>query len=122
MKIATLILLGLGALFCAFIGIKWLSDLSELNSIMGGRGAPSSLLAEMANLKYAAIFLVLSFIAGIGGIVLTVKGKYKLASYVVLPVIMIATFFQVKALAPGFLLMIGGVLAYFIKDNSAANA
>lgn len=122
MKIATRILLGLGALFCGLIGIKWMGDISDLSSIMGGSSAPASLLNEISNLKYASILLIISLFTGIIGIVLTVKGKSKLASYIVLPVIMIAVFFHVKALAPGFLLIIGGVLAYFIKDNSVAKA
>lgn len=122
MKIASMILLGLGALFCGLIGIKWLGDISDLASIMGGSSAPASLVSEISNLKYAAILLVVSLFTGIIGIVLTAKGKSKLASYIVLPVIMIAVFFHVKSLAPGFLLILGGVLAYFVKDNSVAKA
>ena len=117
MRIAALILGILGGIIAAALGIVWLSDYYELEKTVGMARALGADTAELDRLVYAAYLLLASFALGIAGGILALKHKGRVAAALMMLGPIAAGVLAPKSLVFSFLLLIGGLLAFFVKGR-----
>lgn len=122
MKIATMILGILGGVAAAGLGFKWMSDINanaailQMAEAMAGNSAEVSQFKSLQTAAYLLIgFGVLSIIAAI------MVGKLKKISAGILVIAaVVPAIFAPQSLIFTFLLIIAGILAFFVKDPQAS--
>ena len=127
MKIATIILVILGAIASFALGITWLSDyndykteISTVNEMLAGIGSDSDIakdLKEVETMRNCAYALIAcGFIALVAVFLMGKIGK--IAAIIILAAGIVPAIFYLKALAFTFLLVIAGILAFFVKPRA----
>jgi hypothetical protein len=125
MKIAVIILGILGSIAFGGLGTKWVSDyesnkaqiksLSKLAASLGGKGSDvDDAIKAVERTKTAGYLMIVVALLGIGASVLV--GKFgKLSGAVLLVGAAIPAVLAPLSLVAGFLLVIAGILALFVK-------
>lgn len=118
MRIAAFILAILGGLAAAALGMTWLSDAAELQDQLA--------LAEAAGVSVDSIItagwlLIAALFLGIGGGVLALMRKGKIAAPVLIASAVVPAIFEPKSLVFSFLLIIAGLLALGAKPKAEAS-
>ena len=77
-------------------------------------------MAELDKIVTAGYMLVGSMVAGIVGGILAMMGKGKIAALLMLAGVIVPAIWAPKSLVFTFLLLIGGIVCFFVKPKSAS--
>lgn len=131
MKIAVMIIGLIGAIAVLGLGAKWISDYNSLHdkiqavqtlaNAVGKNDILAAGLKKMDSLKVAGYLMVLGGLASIIASLLLNKLK-KISAAIFIASALVPAFFAPQSLLFGFLLIIAGSLAFFIKPKEAALA
>ncbi len=119
MRIAGLVLGILGGLAAGLLGMKWLSDASELSQQIALAQSMGVDTGDITRLKIAAWLLVTAMVLGIAGGVMALLGKGKPAAGALLAGGLAPVFFAPVALIFTWLLVAGGVCSALSKPKTA---
>ncbi|SHI20034.1 hypothetical protein SAMN02745823_03324 [Sporobacter termitidis DSM 10068] len=129
MRIAVLILVILGAAASFILGIKWLSDfsaykaeiaaVSELSEEISSDPEIAKAMKDVVTLKNCAYVLLAGGIVALAAVFL--MGKLgKISAVIILAAGIVPAFFSPMSLAFTWLLLLGGILAFFVKPKVQA--
>lgn len=128
MKIAVIIIVILGAIASFILGITWLSDFNDykaeiavVNEIADISSDPelSQALKDMEAMRNCAYALIACAIIALVAVFLMAKIG-KIAAAIILAAGVIPVFLSTESLLFTSLLVIGGILAFFVKPKAQA--
>jgi hypothetical protein len=122
MRILGLILGILGGLLAGCLGWKWLDDANHVKAMMDVARSAGANMAELDKTVMAGRMLIGSMAAGIVGGILAMMGKGKIAALLMLAGAIVPAIWAPKSLIFTFLLIIGGIVCFFVKSRQAAGA
>jgi hypothetical protein len=117
MRIAAFILAILGGLAAAALGMTWLSDAAELEGQIELAQAAG---VSLDGIVTAGYLLILALALGIGGGVLALMRKGKVAAGLLIGAAVAPAIFEPKSLVFSFLLIVAGLLAVAVKPRPVA--
>jgi hypothetical protein len=120
MRILGLILGILGGLLAGRFGWKWLDDANHAKAIMDAARNLNVSTAQLDKAVTAAYMLIGSMGAGILGGILAMMGKGKIAALLMLAGVIVPAIWAPQSLVFTFLLLIGGIVCFFVKPKQAA--
>lgn len=120
MRILGLILGILGGLLAGCLGWKWLDDANHVKAMIDLARNSGANMAVLDKTVTAAYMLIGGMGAGIVGGILAMMGKGKIAALLMLAGAIVPAIWAPKSLAFTFLLVIGGIVCFFVKPRAAA--
>lgn len=120
MRILGLILGILGGLAAGFLGMKWMGDADSLKASIEAARKMGANMAELDKVATASHMLIGAMVAGIVGGILAMMGKGKIAALLMLAGAIVPAIWVPKSLIFTFLLIIGGIVCFFIKPRPTA--
>lgn len=122
MRILGLILGILGGLAAGFLGMKWMGDANSLKASIEAARKLGANMAELDKMATASYMLIGAMVAGIVGGILAMMGKGKIAALLMLAGAIVPAIWAPKSLIFTFLLVIGGIVCFFVKPRAAAGS
>jgi len=118
----------IGGLVAAALGMNWIGQYNDLQALMTRPdvaavvegGGMQSQIADAADLMRASYVLVVGLFLGIGGALMAVRHRGKVAAGLLLVAPAVAAVLAPKTLVASCLLVLGGVLALTIKPSAAS--
>jgi hypothetical protein len=120
MRILGLILGILGGLAAGFLGMKWMGDAESLKTSIEAARKLGANMADLDKVATASHVLIGSMVAGIVGGILAMMGKGKIAALLMLAGAIVPAIWVPKSLVFTFLLVLGGIVCFFIKPRPTA--
>lgn len=117
MRTATLMLGVLGGLVAGVLGMKWLSDIGQLNEMQRAMGGE-----QLQSMGTAGLLMLGSMLAGIAGGILSFKRKFALGGVLMLLGGIIPLFYAKQAILFLSLLIAGGAVATLAHFKAAKPA
>ncbi len=121
MRILGLILGILGGLLAGCLGWKWLDDANHAKAMLDVARSAGVNMAELDKTVMAGRMLIGSALAGIVGGILALMGKGKIAALLMLAGAIVPAIWAPKSLIFSFLLIIGGIVCFFVKPRQTAS-
>jgi hypothetical protein len=122
MRILGLILGILGGLLAGCLGWKWLDDANHMKTMIDVARSAGVSMADLDKTVTAGRMLIGSMGAGIVGGILAMMGKGKMAALLMLAGVIVPAIWAPKSLVFTFLLLIGGIVCFFVKPRQSAGA
>jgi hypothetical protein len=122
MRILGLILGILGGLLAGCLGWKWLDDANHMKTMIDVARSAGASMAELDKTVMAGRMLIGSMVAGIVGGILAMMGKGKIAALLMLAGAIVPAIWAPKSLVFTFLLVIGGIVCFFVKPRAGAGS
>jgi hypothetical protein len=122
MRILGLILGILGGLLAGCLGWKWLDDANHMKAMIDVARSAGVSMADLDKTVTAGRMLIGSMGAGIVGGVLAMMGKGKIAALLMLAGVIVPAIWAPKSLVFTFVLLIGGIVCFFVKPRQGAGA
>jgi hypothetical protein len=120
MRILGLILGILGGLLAGCFGWKWLDDINHAKAMLDLARSAGRNMADVDTTVMACRMLIGSMGAGIVGGILAMMGKGKIAALLMLAGAIVPAIWMPRSLGATFLLLIAGVVCFFVKPKRAA--
>lgn len=124
MRVAVSIIVIIGALLTAALGIKWISDYNDNKAViqqtLDGSGLDESDIPELKDLKdmvnAAYVMVACGIIAFIS--VFFIKKLGKITTLILLASGIVPIIMESDSLIVTFLILLGGVLSFFVKPKA----
>jgi hypothetical protein len=122
MRILGLILGILGGLAAGYLGMKWMGDANSLKASIDAARKMGVNMAELDKMATASYMLIGAAVAGIVGGILAMMGKGKIAALLMLAGVIVPAIWAPKSLVFTCLLLIGGIVCFFVKPRQSVGA
>ena len=100
--------------------MKWMGDANSLKTSIDAARKLGVNMAELDKLVTAGYILMGSMVAGIVGGILAMMGREKIAALLMLAGVIVPAILAPKSLVFTGLLLIGGIVCFFVKPKQAA--
>jgi hypothetical protein len=102
--------------------MKWMGDADSLKTSIEAARKLGANMAELDKMATASYMLIGAMVAGAVGGILAMMGKGKIAALLMLAGAIVPAIWAPKSLIFTFLLLIGGIVSFFVKPRQTAGS